>query len=195
MKLHRALSVVNFLERISRLAANTFSNFLHRNAVKAVGRGTKFQRGVWISYPNAITLGRDCLIAHGVIIGAEMKRGKMVLGDRVEVNARSLLDHTGELIIEDDVLISQDVIIYTHDHGLDPRSAAQPRRKRIGKNVWIGARAMILSSCEEIGDGAIVGAGAIVTKNVPCHAIIGGNPARIIRRSSVRSTKETVSTR
>ncbi len=51
---------------------------------------------------------------------------------------------------------------------------------RIGNDVWIGASAQIMSGVT-IGDGAIVGAGAIVTRDVPAYAVVGGNPARIIR--------------
>jgi acetyltransferase-like isoleucine patch superfamily enzyme len=51
---------------------------------------------------------------------------------------------------------------------------------RIGNDVWIGYRAMILSGVT-IGDGAVIGAGAVVTKYVPPYAIVGGNPATIIR--------------
>lgn len=51
----------------------------------------------------------------------------------------------------------------------------------VGNDVWIGANAIILPNVTEIGDGAIVGAGSIVTKNVPEYAIVGGNPAKLIR--------------
>lgn len=51
----------------------------------------------------------------------------------------------------------------------------------IGNDVWIGARAIILPSVDEIGDGAIIGAGSVVTKNVPSFAIVAGNPARLIK--------------
>lgn len=60
-------------------------------------------------------------------------------------------------------------------------STEYPYRKVIiGNDVWIGARAMILGGVT-IGDGAVVGAGAVVTKDVPPYAIVGGVPARIIR--------------
>jgi len=51
---------------------------------------------------------------------------------------------------------------------------------RIGNDVWIGARATILSGVE-IGDGAVVAAGAVVTKNIPPYAIVGGVPAKLIK--------------
>ena len=51
----------------------------------------------------------------------------------------------------------------------------------IGEDVWIGARAMVLPGCKKIGAHSIIGAGAVVTKDVPEYAIVGGNPARVIR--------------
>lgn len=54
-------------------------------------------------------------------------------------------------------------------------------RLMIHDDVWIGARVTILGNVGTIGKGAIIGAGAVVTKAVPDYAIVGGNPARIIR--------------
>jgi acetyltransferase-like isoleucine patch superfamily enzyme len=51
----------------------------------------------------------------------------------------------------------------------------------IGNDVWIGRNALILPHVRSIGNGAVIGAGAIVTKDVPAYAIVAGNPARIIR--------------
>ena len=52
---------------------------------------------------------------------------------------------------------------------------------RIGNDVWIGSNAVILPSVTEIGDGAVIGAGAVVTKNIPPYAIVGGVPAKVIK--------------
>ena len=62
------------------------------------------------------------------------------------------------------------------------------KRVKIGNDVWIGSRAMILGGVT-IGDGAVIGAGAVVTKDVPPYAIVGGVPARIIR---YRFPQETI---
>lgn len=52
---------------------------------------------------------------------------------------------------------------------------------QIDDDVWIGARVIVLSGCKHIGKGVIIGAGAVVTKDIPDYAIVGGNPAKIIR--------------
>ena len=59
----------------------------------------------------------------------------------------------------------------------------------IGNDVWIGYNALILPSCSHIGDGAIIGAGAIVHKNIPPYAVVVGNPCRVVR---FRFSKEII---
>ena len=57
----------------------------------------------------------------------------------------------------------------------------EPATLKIGHDVWIGQGAIILPRCKEIGTGAIIGAGSVVTKTIPPYAIVGGNPAKVIR--------------
>lgn len=52
---------------------------------------------------------------------------------------------------------------------------------KIGNDVWIGYGVIITNKCKNIGDGAVIGAGSIVTKDIPDYAIVAGNPARVIR--------------
>jgi len=52
---------------------------------------------------------------------------------------------------------------------------------KVGHDVWIGSNAIILPSCQKIGNGSIIGAGSIVTKDVPPYAIVAGNPAKVIK--------------
>lgn len=85
------------------------------------------------------------------------------------------------------VMTGQDVLILGGGHNFDDTSIPMGRQGSKGKthltvgdDVWIGARATILPKVRHIGSGAIVGAGAVVTKDVPEYAIVAGNPARII---------------
>lgn len=51
----------------------------------------------------------------------------------------------------------------------------------IGSDVWIGARVIILPGCKQIGEGVIIGAGSVVTNDIPDYAMVGGNPAKVIK--------------
>jgi maltose O-acetyltransferase len=51
----------------------------------------------------------------------------------------------------------------------------------IGNDVWIGARVIVLPGCKKIGNGVIIGAGSVVTKDIPDYAIVGGNPAKVLK--------------
>ncbi|SHJ60416.1 maltose O-acetyltransferase [Pseudobutyrivibrio xylanivorans DSM 14809] len=94
----------------------------------------------------------------------------------------------GGIKIGDGCKLSHGIEIFARNHNYDSfdlRSLPYDERDinksvTIGNNVWIGARAMIMPGVH-IGDGAVVGAGAIVTKDVPICAVVGGNPARILK--------------
>jgi virginiamycin A acetyltransferase len=62
----------------------------------------------------------------------------------------------------------------------------------IGNDVWIGRNALILPSVNKIGDGAVIGAGAIVTKDVPDFAVVAGNPAKVIKYRFSQETREKI---
>ena len=70
----------------------------------------------------------------------------------------------------------------TLNHGLAPedRQTTYPAPIVLGKNVWVGSNSTILQGVT-IGDNAVVGAGAVVTKDVPENTIVGGVPAKVIR--------------
>jgi len=157
-----------------------FVTRFHRASLAKVGPGSRFQSGIRFDRPSAVEIGADCYFWRGVGASAEGHDAFLKIGDRVQVNQNVLLDTTGGLTLGDDVLISEEAVIYTHDHGLDPHTLASLCPKLIEHGVWIGMRAVILPSCRLIGAGAVIGAGAIVTRDVPAGAIVGGNPARII---------------
>ena len=103
-------------------------------------------------------------------------------GQRVFVNSGCRFQDQGGITIGDDALIGHNVVIATLNHAIDPaeRATTEPSPVRIGNSVWVGANATILPGVT-IGDGAIVAAGAVVTKDVPPNTIVGGVPARFIR--------------
>lgn len=92
----------------------------------------------------------------------------------------------GPLEIGDNVMMGPDVVILTHTHNIDRQDipmghqGSRIAKVTIGNDVWIGMRSIIMPGIK-IGNGAVVGAGAVVTKDVPDFAIVGGVPAKILR--------------
>ena len=108
------------------------------------------------------------------------------IGKNVFINACCRFQDQGGIEIGDGALIGHNTTIATlnHDFAPDKRQNITPKPVKIGKNVWIGSDCTILPGVE-IGDGAIIGAGSVVTKSVPKNTIAVGNPARVIREIEV----------
>ena len=104
------------------------------------------------------------------------------VGAGVFVNAGCRFQDQGGIYIGDGALIGHNVVIATLNHNADPAKRANllPAPVRIGKNAWIGSSSTICPGVT-IGDGAIVAAGAVVTKDVPENTVVGGVPARVIK--------------
>lgn len=104
------------------------------------------------------------------------------IGDNSVINSRCRLDTRGNITIGKNVSISQEVIILTADHDINsPDFSGRNRAVVINDYVWIGTRAMILPGIN-IGKGAVVAAGAIVTKNVEPFTLVAGVPAKFVKR-------------
>ena len=106
-----------------------------------------------------------------------------VLAERVFINMGCKFQDQGGIFIVEGALIGHNVVLATLNHDLDPekRQSMNYAPIRIGKNVWIGANATVLAGVT-IGDGAVVAAGAVVTKDVEANAVVGGVPAKLIKR-------------
>ena len=109
------------------------------------------------------------------------------IGKNVFINACCRFQDQGGIEIGDGSLIGHNTTIATlnHDFNPDKRANLHPSPVKIGKNVWIGSDCTILPGVE-IGDGAVIGAGSIVTKNVPANSIAVGNPARVIKQIEIK---------
>ncbi len=107
----------------------------------------------------------------------------ITVGKNVFVNACCHFQDHGGITLGDGCLIGHNVVFATLNHFLDPekRSAMLPAPIVLGKNVWVGSNATILQGVT-IGDNAVVAAGAVVTKDVPANSIVGGVPAKFIKR-------------
>ena len=139
-----------------------------------------------------IVLGRATIDASDLEVGDDFKVwsghrrtlvsgwGRMRIGDRVFLNAGSVVISVLEITIGDDVALASDVyVIDSNSHGVEGRPHVEAP-VRIGDGTWVGARAMILPGVT-IGKRVVVAAGSVVTRDVPDDSLVAGNPARLIR--------------
>ncbi|NTX05243.1 acyltransferase [Myxococcus sp. CA051A] len=137
----------------------------------------------------AVVIGPGCSIAADAFV-----HGPVVLGPRVSLNARVSLDGgAGGIRIGEGTRIATGATLYAFDHGLAPDRPVrdQPVTSQgitLGADVWIGANAGVTDGVT-VGDHAVVAMGAVVTRDVPAWAVVGGVPARVLgdRRQRHRS--------
>ena len=112
---------------------------------------------VQIDFPKQMKFGKNVFINHDF---CAMSIGGIEIGDNVQIGPR--------------------VTIVTNNHDLRQRNVLRCKGVRIGNNVWIGAEVKIMPGVH-VGDNAVIAGGAVVTKDVAGGAIVGGNPAKVIR--------------
>ena len=112
----------------------------------------------------------------------------ITVGENVFINACCHFQDHGGVTLGDGCQIGHNVVFATlnHDPAPERRHVTLPAPIVLGRNVWVGSNATILSGVT-IGDNAIVAAGAVVTKDVPPDAVVGGVPARFIKSISPTS--------
>lgn len=111
------------------------------------------------------------------------------LGNNVYVNFNLTLVDDTDVFIGDNVMIAPNVIIATGTHPISPElrlKAAQFNVPvRICNNVWLGARTVVLPGVT-IGENSVIGAGSIVTKDIPANVVAVGNPCKVVREINER---------
>ena len=139
------------------------------------------------AYRKKFGAGKGLMVEYDVNISRQhYLDGTIKIGSNVLLAKHSFIDYSGDVTIGDDVQITNGVIIETHHHPFhsdytQPRNIVHPATLKIADGAVLGSRCIILPSCHYIGKHARVGAGAVVTKDVPDYAVVGGVPAKIIR--------------
>ncbi len=192
------------LREIYKLLVNYFfgrnkSIEINRKSGLSIGKNTVNNANVVIKYPekSKIIIGDDCLI-HGNI-STETAFANIKIGSNVFIG-NSTIFSVVEIIIEDDVLISSDCLIQDSDNhnlsrivrkkdcndwktkGIQQWDLVEKKPIKICAGAWLGAKCIILKGVT-IGEGAIIAAGSVVTKDVDPYTIVAGNPAKFIKNA------------
>lgn len=163
-----------------------------------IGSGTRLgSASLGAREPEGCTLsiGSNSNIEGSLVM--EQSSARITIGSRTHIGGGTLLAAAQSIDIGDDVLIAFEALVMDHNsHSLTFRERQRDVQDwiagqkdwskvaiapvRISDKAWIGVRAIILKGVT-IGEGAVVGAGSLVTSDVPAWTIVGGNPARVIR--------------
>jgi acetyltransferase-like isoleucine patch superfamily enzyme len=142
-----------------------------------------------------VRFGRWVWIGHGTKIRCH--EGEVRIGDKTVMGQECTISAYQHVSIGEQCIIADRVMMIDFDHNVAEverpirLQGIYKRDVRVGNNVWIGYGAQILRGTS-VGDNAIIGASAVVTKDVPANAVVGGAPARVIR---MRETPENLSWR
>lgn len=117
--------------------------------------------------------------------GRMRREGLLAIGHHSRINRSCCLDARGGLFIGNNVSVSAEVVILTMEHLKDDAHFSTVTRPvRIEDHAWIGVRAMLMPGVT-VGRGAVVAAGAVVTRDVAAGDVVGGVPARPISRRAI----------
>jgi acetyltransferase-like isoleucine patch superfamily enzyme len=183
MRRNRMLNV-KYARLLMRLAIRrrltTYGRRLKPDGMAFVGPKVVFQIG-----PHArVELGRWSWLGHGTKVRAH--EGVVSIGAKTVLGQECTISAFQHVSIGRECVIADRVMLIDFDHGMVEvdrpirEQGIYKRDVRVGNNVWIGYGACILRGVT-VGDNAVIGTYAVVTKDVPANAIVGGVPARIIR--------------
>ena len=151
------------LHFVGHVPSHHFRRFFYRLAGMKIGRGSTLHMGARFYNPSNIEIGEDSIIGEGTVLDG---RDKLIIGDHVD--------------------IATEVMIYNAEHDIrDPSFRAICAPVVIEDYVFIGPRAIILPGVT-LKKGSVVGAGAVVTKDVEQNIIVGGVPAKQIGERGVK---------
>jgi len=180
---------------------NSYVSMLLKQDIKSFGKHTKICRHVKISNPQFLSVGDYSFIADYVIIDSQIyrnfstnehleKEAELVIGDNCRIGEYSHLTCSNKIVIGDGLLTGRFVLITDNTHGYTDgwecdkapidRDIVSKGPVVIGNNVWLADKVSVMPGVT-IGDGAIVAANAVVTKDVPPYALVAGIPAKVIK--------------
>ena len=176
---------LRFGTRIKVIGDYARAGWLRLRGANLAGK-VRVGRGCEIDHPRLVMLGPRCVLEPGVVLKLADAAARFRAGAHVFIGRGTIFDLVGELSIGEGSLIAPGCFITDHNHEtrLEKAILHQPCEHRavsIGFDVWIGANVVIVPGVR-IGDGAVVAAGAVVTRDVDPMTVVGGVPAKFIKK-------------
>lgn len=157
---------VFILHLVASIPSHSLRSLFYRSAGVKIGKGSTLHTGINFYDPRNVEVGDDTIVGEGSVLDG---RGKLEIGSHVD--------------------IASEVMIYNSQHDInDENFTAVTKEVVIGDYVFIGPRSIILPGVH-VGEGAIVAAAAVVTRDVPPFAVVAGVPAKIIGERKLKSPK------
>lgn len=178
-----------------------FITHLYENEFQSFGKGSLLGLDSLLRQPKYISVGTNSSFGNKMTLTCydsiktpdkiEYYTPAIIIGDGVSIGEDAHITCINRIVIGDNVLVGKKVLITDNAHGssepniLDIAPMDRPLYSKgpviIEDNVWIGEKASIMPGVH-IGKGSIVGANAVVTKDVPSYTVVGGIPAKIIKK-------------
>jgi len=171
------------MRKIYLILYYSFARFLPKSTTPFLGSFSKAIRRLLCK-----RIFSQCGIALNVEQRAYFGNGKDIQAGNYVGFGKNFKTLNRILTIGDELMMAEDVLFLGGGHKFDnldvpmgKQGGLEKTPLNINSDVWIGARVIVLPGCKNIGKGVIIGAGSVVTKDIPDYAVVGGNPAKIIR--------------
>jgi len=166
---------------------------IYKNLFASCGKNVYISQGCEIKGVRNITLGSNVQLGfNNLLYASGIGNERIEIGNNVSLNANVMInaDRGGSITIGDNVIIGPNVVLRSSNHKFNTtqipirEQGHESGRIIIKEDVWIGANVVVLPNVT-IGKGTVVGAGAVVNKDVEEYSIIGGVPAKVISKRSI----------
>lgn len=177
--------MIRLLYKLIRFFLTGYYTFMAGRLLQSVGQNTVFEGTFSVPLCCRVTIGDECLLAPGISF-VVTETGSITLGNRVYIGRNCVLSSDAGISIGDNSMLAEFVSVIDANHSFEKNGIpirdqdlrSQPIK--IGSDVWIGRSCAILCGTT-IGDGAVIGANSVVTRDIPAYAVACGAPARVIK--------------